>query len=107
MTATLASNRAVMQQNSAAHCAASAQRSRNLQSHGLDEGASLRMLIHTGRVVRAGLPLEAAVQSGIVLPITDNPDIRAALSDIGPFEVDGSRDAEAAACAARALRHLK
>jgi len=53
------------------------------------------MLIHTGRMVRAGLP------------ITDNPDIRAALSDIGPFEVGGSRDAEAAARAARALRHLK
>jgi nitric oxide reductase NorQ protein len=31
--------------------------------------------------VRAGLSLEVAVQSSIVLPITDNPDIRAALSD--------------------------
>jgi len=58
-----------------------AQRSRNLQGHGLDEGASTRMLIHAGRMVRAGLPLETAVQSSIVLPITDNPDIRAALSD--------------------------
>ncbi len=57
------------------------QRSRNLQGHGLDEGASTRMLIHAGRMVRAGLTLEAAVRSGIVLPITDNPDIRAALSD--------------------------
>jgi nitric oxide reductase NorQ protein len=58
-----------------------AERSRNLQGHGLDEGASTRMLIHTGRMIRAGLPLQTAVQSGIVLPITDNPDIRAALSD--------------------------
>jgi len=58
-----------------------AERSRNLQGHGLDEGASTRMLIHCGRMVRAGLPLEAAVQSSIVLPITDNLDIRAALSD--------------------------
>jgi nitric oxide reductase NorQ protein len=57
------------------------QRSRNLQGHGLDEGASTRMLIHAGRMVRAGLSLDAAVQSGIVLPITDNPDIRAALAD--------------------------
>lgn len=39
------------------------------------------MLIHTGRMVRAGLTLTAAVQAGIVLPITDNPDIRAALTD--------------------------
>jgi len=58
-----------------------AHRSRNLQGHGLDEGASTRMLIHAGRMVRAGLPLATAVQSSIVLPITDNPDIRAALAD--------------------------
>ncbi len=38
------------------------------------------MLIHAGRLVRAGLPLEAAVRSSIVLPITDNHDIREALS---------------------------
>jgi len=56
-----------------------AERSRNLQGHGLDEGASTRMLIHAGRLVRAGLPLEAAVRSSIVLPITDNLDIREAL----------------------------
>ncbi len=42
-------------------------------------GASTRMLIHAGRLVRAGLPLEAAVRSSIVLPITDNLDIREAL----------------------------
>jgi nitric oxide reductase NorQ protein len=65
----------------AAILVAIAQRSRNLQGHGLDEGASTRMLIHAGRMVRAGLSLEAAVQSSIVLPITDNPDIRAALTD--------------------------
>src|SRR6185295_20099109 len=63
----------------AAILVAIAQRSRNLQGHGLDEGASTRMLIHAGRMVRAGLPLEAAVRSSIVLPITDNLDIREAL----------------------------
>lgn len=56
------------------------ERSRNLQGHGLDEGASTRMLIHAGRLVTAGLPLEAAIRSSIVLPITDNSDIRAALN---------------------------
>ncbi len=58
-----------------------AARTRNLQGHGLDEGASTRMLIHAGRLVRAGLPLESAVQSSIVIPITDNIDIRAALTE--------------------------
>jgi len=56
-----------------------AERSRNLQGHGLDEGASTRMLIHAGRMVRAGLPLDIAVHTSIVLPITDNPEIREAL----------------------------
>ncbi len=55
-------------------------RSRNLRTHGLDEGASTRMLIHTARLVAGGIPIERAVQSGIVLPITDDPDVREALT---------------------------
>ena len=53
--------------------------SRNLRGQGLDEGASTRMLIHTARLVAAGIPLEPAVRTGIVLPITDDPDVRQAL----------------------------
>jgi len=55
-------------------------RSRNLKGHGLDEGASTRMLIHAGRLVRGGVGIEAAVRSGIVLPITDDREVRAALT---------------------------
>lgn len=54
--------------------------SRNMKGRGLDEGASTRMLIHAGRLVAGGVPLEAAVRSSIVLPITDDPDVRQALS---------------------------
>ena len=54
--------------------------SRNLRGRGLDEGASTRMLIHAGRLVAGGVPIEAAVRSSIVLPITDDADVRAALS---------------------------
>ena len=56
------------------------ERSRNLRGHGLDEGASTRMLIHTARLVVGGIPLAKAVQSGIVLPITDDRDVREALT---------------------------
>jgi len=56
-----------------------AERSRHLRGHGLDEGASTRMLIHAGRLVGAGVPLAAAVRSSIVLPITDDEDVREAL----------------------------
>src|SRR3978361_532842 len=62
----------------AATLVAIAERSRNLQGHGLDEGASTRMLIHAGRLMRAGLPLEAAVRSSIALALTENHDTRAA-----------------------------
>lgn len=54
-------------------------RSRNLRGQGLDEGASTRMLIHTGRLVAGGVPIEGAVRAGIILPITDDADVRAAL----------------------------
>jgi nitric oxide reductase NorQ protein len=55
-------------------------RSRNLRGQGLDEGASTRMLIHAGRLVAAGVRLDAASHASIVLPITDDADMREALS---------------------------
>lgn len=57
-----------------------AQRSRNLKGHGLNEGASTRMLIHAGQLVARGVPLGEACQVALVLPITDDPDMRDALS---------------------------
>jgi nitric oxide reductase NorQ protein len=53
--------------------------SRNLRGQGLDEGASTRMLIHTGRMTAAGVDLAAAARASIVLPITDDADMRDAL----------------------------
>jgi nitric oxide reductase NorQ protein len=55
-------------------------RSRNLRGRGLDEGASTRMLIHAGRLITAGVGLEAAARASIVLPITDDADMREALT---------------------------
>ena len=55
-------------------------RSRNLKGHGLDEGASTRMLIHAGRLMSRGIALEVACRVALVLPITDDPDVREALS---------------------------
>ncbi len=57
-----------------------AERSRNLKGHGLDEGASTRMLVHAGQLVSQGVPLGEACQVALVLPITDDPDIREALT---------------------------
>ena len=56
------------------------ERSRNLKGHGLDEGASTRMLIYAAQLISQGVSLEEACQVALVLPITDDHDIRNALS---------------------------
>ncbi|XSG83238.1 MAG: CbbQ/NirQ/NorQ/GpvN family protein [Methyloligella sp. ZOD6] len=56
------------------------QQSRNLRGQGLEEGASTRMLIRAGQLIRRGIPIAEACQIAIVLPVTDDPDIRSALT---------------------------
>jgi nitric oxide reductase NorQ protein len=55
-------------------------RSRNLRGHGLEEGASTRMLVHAGRLNLAGLDLATAATAAIVLPLTDDLELRDSLS---------------------------
>lgn len=57
-----------------------AERSRNLKGHGLDEGASTRMLIQAGRLISQSLSIVEACRTVLVLPITDDPDVRDALT---------------------------
>jgi len=64
----------------AARLVAIGQRSRHLKGHGLDEGASTRMLIHAGRLMAKGITLPAACRVALILPITDDADLRDALS---------------------------
>lgn len=56
-----------------------AQRARNLKGNGLEEGASTRMLINAGMLVKRGIGIEAACEVALVLPITDDTDMRDAL----------------------------
>jgi nitric oxide reductase NorQ protein len=58
-----------------------ARRSRNLRGQGLDEGASTRMLIHAGKLIGAGVSLGDACDVALILPMTDDPDMRDALSN--------------------------
>lgn len=57
-----------------------AERSRNLKGQGLDEGASTRMLINAGLLIASGVPIEDACQVSMVVPMTDDPDLRDALT---------------------------
>lgn len=54
---------------------------RNLRGHGLDEGASTRMLVHAGRLVARGASLAAAARMALVVPLTDDREIRAVLAE--------------------------
>ncbi len=56
------------------------ERTRNLKGHGLDEGASTRMLIYAAQLMTQDVSLEEACEVALVLPITDDHDIRNALS---------------------------
>jgi len=58
-----------------------ARRSRNLRGQGLSEGASTRMLIHAGALMREGVALGEACELALILPITDDPDMRDALAN--------------------------
>ena len=53
--------------------------SRNLKGHGLREGASTRMLVHAARLVARGVALATACDIALVLPITDDADLRDAV----------------------------
>lgn len=56
------------------------ERSRNLKGHGLEEGTSTRMLIYAAQLIAQGVSMEEACQVALVLPITDDHDIRNALT---------------------------
>lgn len=56
-----------------------AARTRRLQDQGLEEGASTRMLVHAALLVRAGLPPPAAALQAVADPLSDDPELLAAL----------------------------
>ena len=55
---------------------------RNLRGRGLSEGASTRMIVHAGRLIAAGIPVDAALRASVVLPLTDDADMREALEAV-------------------------
>lgn len=55
--------------------------SRRLAGQGLDEGASTRTLINTARLLQGGAALADACEAAIIVPLTDDPDVRSALRD--------------------------
>ncbi len=53
-----------------------AHRARNLKGHGLDEGISTRLLVYAGQLIGRGVAPVAACTMTMVVPLTDDPDMR-------------------------------
>jgi nitric oxide reductase NorQ protein len=57
-------------------------RTRRLQGHGLDEGASTRLLVHAATLATAGLGEARACRSAIVDVLAEDADVRQVLLDL-------------------------
>ncbi len=56
---------------------------RNLKGNGLDEGASTRLLVHTGKLIMSGIDTRVACRTAIADALTDEPDLLAAINELG------------------------
>ena len=54
-------------------------RTRRLQGHGLEHGASTRMLVHAGALATQGVPLLRACRMAVLDALTDDPELLPAL----------------------------
>jgi nitric oxide reductase NorQ protein len=57
------------------------QKVRSMKGQGLSEGASTRLLIYAGKLMRSGIPTLSAVETAIVNPLTDEVDIQKSVRD--------------------------
>ena len=55
---------------------------RNLQEHGLQEGASTRLLIYAGRLISEGINIRRACQVAIVWALTDEPELQRRIEEV-------------------------
>ena len=55
---------------------------RNLREHGLEEGASTRMLIYAGRLIKEGVSQRRACQVSVTWGITDDPQIQRSIDEV-------------------------
>ena len=55
---------------------------RKLKGHDLEEGVSTRLLVYCASLISEGLPLRDAVLAGLIEPLTDEPEVKAALIEV-------------------------
>ena len=57
-------------------------RLRALRGHDLEEGVSTRLVVYCASLIAAGTPIADAVLAGMIEPLTDDGDVKAALLDV-------------------------
>lgn len=59
-----------------------ARRLRALKGHDLEEGVSTRLVVYSATLIAAGVSVSDAVISGMIEPLTDDVDVKAALIEV-------------------------
>lgn len=59
-----------------------ATRLRALKGHDLEEGVSTRLIVYSATLIAAGVAVSDAVLSGMIEPLTDDADVKAALIEV-------------------------
>ena len=59
-----------------------AQMTRNLKGSGLEEGASTRLLVHAGKLIKAGINPVTACHTSIAQALTDDAEMLAAVNEL-------------------------
>ena len=55
---------------------------RNLREHGLQEGASTRLLIYAGRLIKKGIAPRRACQVSVVWALTDDAEVQRSVEEV-------------------------
>ena len=55
---------------------------RNLREHGLEEGASTRVLIYAAKLINEGISPRRACQVSVTWGITDDPQIQRSIDEV-------------------------
>jgi len=69
-------------EETASRLVAFAEKTRNLKDRGLIEGASTRLLIHTAKLISAGIDPKTSCEVAVSGPLTDDHEMLQALSEL-------------------------
>ena len=59
-----------------------AHRLRSLKGHDIEEGVSTRLLVYCACLIDSGMDRREAVRAAIIEPLSDDPDVKTALSEV-------------------------